>query len=73
MRGFITHAGMNSLLEATSRGTPLITIPLFADQYINAKNAVRRGLAVMLDRTNIRREPLTAALRKILAADRFLS
>lgn len=30
---FITHAGYNSIGESIASGTPLITVPLFADQF----------------------------------------
>ncbi|PIO66215.1 UDP-glucoronosyl and UDP-glucosyl transferase [Teladorsagia circumcincta] len=64
---FITHAGMNSIVEATFAGKPMVVIPLFGDQFLNAKNTRRGGRAVMIDRSQLGKDVLVSAIRETLS------
>lgn len=47
--GFITHCGWNSTLEGVSAGVPMITWPVFAEQFCNEKfivNVMKTGIRV---------------------------
>ncbi|MDQ4117248.1 MAG: glycosyl transferase [Actinomycetota bacterium] len=60
---FVTHAGMNSTMEALAFGVPMVTLPQMPEQAANADRIVELGLGERLPA-----EPSAADLRA--AADR---
>ena len=43
---FITHGGMNSVMEALSLGVPMVVAPQAADQFANAGRVAELGLGL---------------------------
>uniref|UniRef100_A0A914ZVY3 UDP-glucuronosyltransferase n=1 Tax=Parascaris univalens TaxID=6257 RepID=A0A914ZVY3_PARUN len=65
-KAFVTHAGLNSLIEAFFSATPVVCIPLFADQKYNTVMALRKNVAVYIDRNAISTDVVVDALNKVL-------
>ncbi|KAL4718835.1 hypothetical protein ACJJTC_013057, partial [Scirpophaga incertulas] len=42
---FITHAGILSISEAIHVGVPIISVPMYGDQFLNAHRAVQKGFS----------------------------
>ena len=66
IRLFITHGGQLSLLEAVTRGIPVVGIPVFFDQYLNMARAVSAGYGLKINFNNITTESLTWAIQEAI-------
>ncbi|KAE9547375.1 hypothetical protein FO519_009414 [Halicephalobus sp. NKZ332] len=63
---FISHAGTNSMIEGASKGVPTICVPVFIDQLHNAKILEEKGIAVIVNKHDISKKTIMAAIRRIL-------
>lgn len=62
---FITHGGMNSMMEALSLGVPLVAVPQGLDQHVTAERMVELGLGVALEPTEVTAATLRAAVDRV--------
>ena len=68
---FISHGGMNSVMEGSTKGVPMICIPVFADQKRNSLLLEKRGSAIKLDKSEITKETIVAAIKEIVSNDNY--
>ncbi|XP_077289977.1 UDP-glycosyltransferase UGT5-like [Arctopsyche grandis] len=68
---FISQAGLLSCIEATHFGVPLLVIPLFGDQPINAKAMESRGHGLILEYFNITDVSFKWALNEALQNPKY--
>ena len=66
IRAFVSHAGHNSLFESGYHGVPMVAIPLFADQFVNAKKAVDFGLALSLNLETLSSKLLKETIEQVV-------
>ncbi|XP_050298916.1 UDP-glycosyltransferase UGT5-like isoform X2 [Anthonomus grandis grandis] len=70
---FITHSGFLSTIETIYHGVPVLAIPVFADQFMNAKKAVAYGYGLKLayNDPNFSEEALSALLDELLTNPKY--
>lgn len=62
---FVTHGGMNSVMESLYYGVPMVVIPQQAEQAMTARRIVELGLGVALDPDQLTAEKLQEAVEKV--------
>ncbi|KAE9419738.1 hypothetical protein Angca_004126 [Angiostrongylus cantonensis] len=71
MKLLVAHGGYNSFLEAAQAGVPVVLMPLFADQKINAMRAQRFGIARVLNKLRLTPENVYEAISDVLGDDSY--
>lgn len=64
---FVTHGGLLSVTETVHFGVPIISIPVFGDQFINALRAERKGYGKKVDLTYTMDQDIKEALNELLS------
>ena len=67
----MSHCGQGGVYESVMTGTPVVTIPLFADQQANAAILHYRGVGVNLNLKTVTKEKVLAALNTIINDTRY--
>jgi MGT family glycosyltransferase len=65
---FLTHAGMNSTMEAISYGVPMLAFPQMPEQVVNADRIVELGIGRRLDPESLTVETLRLAVDDLTAS-----
>lgn len=63
---YICHGGLLSITEAIYHGVPMIIMPIFADQPMNANNVQANGMGLTFDFNDLSEEKLKNAIEEIL-------
>ncbi|GAB3913310.1 glycosyltransferase [Kibdelosporangium lantanae] len=68
---FLAHAGFSGVRESLAAGTPMVALPLFADQPENATRVADLGLGVQTNAAGLTPETLAAGVQRVLAEPRY--
>lgn len=70
-KAFLTHGGLNSVLEAAYHGTPMVVLPLFGDQPANAMKVQEAGIGVILDLQDLTPIHVTNAIIEVIQNPKY--
>jgi UDP:flavonoid glycosyltransferase YjiC (YdhE family) len=72
VRVFISHCGINSVQESIASGTPIVGIPMFADQFDMAMRVQDAGVGLILEKHIFSSAALRAAIEHVLNDPTFV-
>lgn len=68
---FVSHCGINSVHESVRAGTPIVGVPMFADQRDMAVRVADAGIGLWLDKRRFTAAQLRTAVLRVLNDDSF--
>ncbi|XP_043652752.1 UDP-glucosyltransferase 2 [Drosophila teissieri] len=66
LRLFISHGGLQSVMEAIDNGVPMLGMPLFFDQFNNMHRVQLAGMAKVLDPNELNADTLIETITELL-------
>lgn len=73
IRLFVTHGGLNSIMEAIQHGVPMVGIPNFGDQPENMVRVEAKKFGVSIPFKEIKAETLALAMKQVIEDKRYCS
>ncbi|CAG9803451.1 unnamed protein product [Chironomus riparius] len=70
---FISHCGLGSVVESRYHGVPILGLPLFGDQMMNAKLAVEEGWAVVMELKILEEKDFHKNIQELLHNEKYSS
>jgi len=68
---FLTHGGMNSVMEGLYYGVPLVVLPQMLEQRVTAKRVEELGLGIALERNALTGDLLQEAVTRVASEPEF--
>ncbi|XP_017655822.1 UDP-glucuronosyltransferase 3A2 isoform X2 [Nannospalax galili] len=73
IRLFVTHGGINSIMETIQHGVPMVGIPVFGDQPENMVNVEAKNIGVSLPLMKLKEDTLALAMKQVIEDKRYKS
>ncbi|XP_054570300.1 UDP-glucuronosyltransferase 3A2-like [Eptesicus fuscus] len=73
IRLFVTHGGMNSVMESIQHGVPMVGIPLFVDQPGNLIRVEAKHLGVSIPIEQLKAETLALKMKQVIGDKSYKS
>ena len=71
IKAFVSHMGINSYHESAYFGVPVVAVPLFADQFSNAKRAANFGWGTVVDYKTVNVQEVLEAIEHVVNDPRY--
>ncbi|KAF3828586.1 hypothetical protein GH733_004787, partial [Mirounga leonina] len=71
IRLFVTHGGLNSIMEAIQHGVPLVGIPVLGDQPDNLVRVEAKKFGVSIQLKHIKAETLALKMKQVIEDKRY--
>ena len=71
IRLFVTHGGLNSIMEAIQQGVPIVGIPVLGDQPENMVRVEAKKFGVSIQLKQIKAETLALKMKEVIEDKRY--